>query len=419
MKYSIARGTKDILPDEIDLWNHIESTAKEIFHLYNFKEIRTPIFEPSQLFTRVISESDIVKKEMYTFKDKGDRDLALRPEGTAPIARAFLTNNLNQTGSESKLFYIGPMFRYERPQAGRYRQFHQIGVESIGTNHAYSDAEIIALSYRLFTKLGLKNVKIHINSVGSETCRPVIEARIIQFLAANITQLSESLQEKFKTNPLKLLDSKDKKLQTYLSGLPDLREALSQKSKDHFNNVLSYLDYLDIPFEYKPNLVRGLDYYTETVFEVVSEDLGAQNSICGGGRYNNLISDLGGPKTPAVGFAFGLERIVMLMQKQELTLQNNTLLIYIAPLAKEYQIDCVHFAENLRNKGFNSVVNYTKYAISGHLKSANKQNASYMIIYGEDEEENKTVLIKDLKKRTQENIKQSAIVNYFENIKKQ
>ena len=255
---------------------------------------------------------------MYTFKDKGDRDLALRPEGTAPIARAFLTNNLNQLAAESKLFYIGPMFRYERPQAGRYRQFHQIGVESIGTNHAYSDAEIIALSYRLFSKLGLKNVKIHINSVGSETCRPVIEARIIQFLAANITHLSESLQEKFKTNPLKLLDSKDKKLQTYLSGLPDLREALSQKSKDHLNNVLSYLDYLDIPFEYKPNLVRGLDYYTETVFEVVSEDLGAQNSICGGGRYNNLISDLGGPKTPAVGFAFGLERIVMLMQKQNL-----------------------------------------------------------------------------------------------------
>lgn len=417
MKYTIARGTKDILPDELDLWNHIESTAKDIFNLYNFKEIRTPIFEPTQLFTRAISESDIVQKEMYTFKDKGDRDLALRPEGTAPIARAYLNNNLGQNTTESKLFYIGPMFRYERPQAGRYRQFHQIGVESIGASHAYSDAEIIALSYRLFTKLGLKNVKIHINSVGSETCRPVIEARIIQFLAANITQLSDSLQEKFKTNPLKLLDSKDKKLQTYLSGLPDLREALSQESKDHFNNVLSYLDYLDIPFEYKPNLVRGLDYYTETVFEVVSEDLGAQNSICGGGRYNNLISDLGGPSTPAVGFAFGLERIVMLMQKQNLVKTQSSLLIYIAPLAKEYQIDCVHFAENLRNKGFSVVTNYTKFTISHHIKLANKEDATYMIIYGEDEEESKTVLIKDLTKRTQENIKQSKICNYFEDLK--
>jgi histidyl-tRNA synthetase len=416
MKYTIARGTKDILPNELALWNHIETTAKDIFKLYNFKEIRTPIFEPTQLFTRAIRESDIVQKEMYTFKDKGDRDLALRPEGTAPIARAYLSNNLAQDTPESKLFYIGPMFRYERPQAGRYRQFHQIGVESIGASHAYSDAEIIALSYRLFTELGLKNVKIHINSVGSETCRPVIEARIIQFLAANITQLSESLQEKFKTNPLKLLDSKDKKLQTYLSGLPDLREALSQKSKDHFNNVLSYLDYLDIPFEYKPNLVRGLDYYTETVFEVVSEDLGAQNSICGGGRYNNLISDLGGPSTPAVGFAFGLERIVMLMQKQNLAKNLPSLLIYIAPLAKEYQIDCVHFAENLRNKGFSAITNYTKFTISNHIKLANKENARYMIIYGENEEESKTVLIKDLSNRTQENVSQSKIINYFEDL---
>ncbi len=416
MKFTLPRGTRDILPDEVELWNFVENKAKEIFQLYNFKEIRTPIFETSNLFNRVIGESDIVQKEMYTFKDKGDRDLALRPEGTAPIARAFLSNNLASKNLESKLFYIGPMFRYERPQAGRYRQFHQIGVESIGSGHPYSDAEIIALSYRLFTALGLKNVKIHINSVGSETCRPVIEARIIQFLAANINQLSKPLQEKFKHNPLKLLDSKDKTLQTYLSGLPDLREALSQESKDHFNNVLAYLDYLDIPFEYKPNLVRGLDYYTETVFEVISEDLGAQNSICGGGRYNNLISDIGGPSTPAVGFAFGLERIILLMQKQQASYPKSSLLIYVAPLAKEYQVDCIHFAENLRNINLQTVMDYTKFDFSSHIKRANRLTADYIILYGEDEEQSKTVQIKNLNTRKQTQTSISNLIPYFQSL---
>tara|TARA_Y100001970_G_scaffold214572_1_gene262401 strand:+ start:19211 stop:20479 length:1269 start_codon:yes stop_codon:yes gene_type:complete len=416
MDYSLPRGTQDILPDEVDYWNFVEKTAKKIFDLYNFNEIRTPIFESSQLFNRVISESDIVKKEMYTFTDKGNRDLALRPEGTAPVARAFITNNLNRSPQHSKLFYQGPMFRYERPQAGRYRQFHQIGVESIGSDHPFSDAEVITMSYRLFSSLGLKNIKIYINSVGSDTCRPVIEARIKQFLASNLSQLSENLQEKFKHNPLKMLDSKDETLQTYLSGLPDMREALSQQSKDHFNFVISYLDHLNIPFEYKPTLVRGLDYYTETVFEVVSEDLGAQNSICGGGRYNNLIKNLGGSHTPAVGFAFGIERLIMLLKKQNISLPNQPILVYIAALGKEYQMECIHIAEDLRNLGLRVTIDYKKIDFNSHIKLSQKMEASYMIIFGENEFDNKTLSIKDLHKRKQESIPASNLIPYFESL---
>ncbi len=413
MDYTLPRGTKDILPDEITYWNYVENLARKIFKLYDFKEIRTPIFESSDLFNRVIGDSDIVQKEMYTFKDKGNRNLALRPEGTAPVARAYITNHLQRQGNETKLFYLGPMFRYERPQAGRYRQFHQIGVEAIGSTHPYTDAEVIALSYRLFTRLGLKNIKINVNSVGSETCRPVIEARIKQFLSTSLNQFSDDLKKKYYDNPLKMLDSKDEVVQTYLAGLPDLREALSQESKDHFNLVLSYLDHLDIPFEYKPNLVRGLDYYTETVFEVTSEDLGSQNSICGGGRYNNLIADIGGPKTPAVGFAFGLERIIMLMIKQKISIPTQSNLIYMAPLGKEYQIDCVSFAETLRSEGHCVFFDYSKTGLSAHFKKANKIKASHVVVYGENESENNIVTIKNMKKNTQESISAHHLSAYF------
>ena len=414
MDYVLPRGTKDILPKEAALWQYIEQTARQIFSLYQFSEIRTPIFESSALFNRVIGEaSDIIQKEMYTFTDKGGRNLALRPEGTAPIARAFVTNGLKRQASEHKLYYIGPMFRYERPQAGRYRQFHQIGLESIGSGHPYTDAEVIVLAYRLFTTLGLKNVKIHINSVGSETCRPVIEARIKQFLASNIHQLSDNLKEKFEKNPLKMLDSKDKMLQTYLAGLPDLREALSQESKDHFNLVLEYLDQLDIPFEYKPSLVRGLDYYTETVFEVVSDDLGAQNSICGGGRYNQLIKDIGGPETPAVGFAFGLERLLMLMENQGISIPDSVPLVYVAPLGVSYQLYGAAICEELRDCGFKTIMDYSKSDMNSHIKRANKQGAHYMVLFGDQEHESQEVLIKHMQKRSQDNIKRSELSAYF------
>lgn len=416
MKFVLPRGTRDILPDEVCYWQYVENISMDIFTRYNYREIRTPIFESTDLFNRVIGEqSDIIKKEMYSFQDKGGRDISLRPEGTAPVARAYISNGLNRHSGETKLFYKGPMFRYERPQTGRYRQFHQMGVERINCKHPYSDASVIAMSYHLFSTLGLKNIKILINTVGSETCRPVLEARIKQFLASNLKNLPEHLHEKFEKNPLKILDSKDPSIETYLSGLPDLRDTLSQSSRDHFNLVMEYLDCLNIPFEYSPKIVRGLDYYTETVFEVVSEDLGAQSSICGGGRYNNLIKNIGGKDVPAVGFAFGMERVVMLLQEQGIDIPNRKTHIHIAPLDPLYLLDAAKIAKDLRYAGFSCSIDFEKTDLSYSLKQANKFNASHCIIIGDEEINNKSVTIKNLTTRTQSLIDNNAIIEYLNN----
>lgn len=414
MKFNLPRGTKDILPDEIHIWQHVESIAHDIFERYQYKEIRTPIFEDTGLFNRVIgSESDIIQKEMYSFQDKGGRNISLRPEGTAPVARAYITNTSLQSHYDQKLYYKGPMFRYERPQAGRYRQFHQMGVERINCTHPYNDAEMIAMSYDLFSTLGLKNIKILINTVGSETCRPVLEARIKQFLANNLRHLSPKLHEKFEKNPLKILDSKDPSLDTYLSGLPDLRETLSQASRDHFNLVMEYLDCLNIPFEYSSKLVRGLDYYTETVFEVISDDLGAQSSICGGGRYNNLIENIGGKPAPAVGFAFGIERVVMLMQEQNITIKPPKPLLYIAPLDELHQLDAAKITQMLRSTGFSCSINYNTTDLSTHLKRAIKEHARFCIIIGDDELAKDSVMVKNLTTRQQELISISDLSQHL------
>ena len=414
MTFNAPRGTRDILPDEIAIWQFIESKSREIFETFNFQEIRTPIIECTGLFNRVIGDqSDIIQKEMYSFQDKGGRDISLRPEGTACVARAYCSNQMDQAGPESKLYYLGPMFRYERPQSGRYRQFHQVGVEHIGTAHPYADAEIIAMSYHLFNQLGLKNLKIMVNSVGSSTCRPVLEARIKQFLSTNLKKLSPKLKEKFEKNPLKMLDSKDPQIDTYLAGLPDLRDILSQQSRDHFNFVLEYLDSLNIPFEYSPKLIRGLDYYTETVFEVISSDLGAQNSICGGGRYNNLIKNIGGKYKPSVGFAFGLERVVMAMKDLSFSELKKPPMIYMVPLEELYQIDCVKIAHQLREKGFTVGMEYGKLDASYQLKRASKMNAIFAIILGGNESDSKQITIRNMKTRTQESVNKSQLLSYL------
>ena len=399
MKFRVPRGTKDILPNEIPIWHHIETTSRDTFELYGFNEIRTPIFESTDLFERGIGDdTDIIQKEMYTFTDKGNRSLTLRPEGTASVVRAYLENKLYASQSQSKLYYVGPMFRYERPQAGRYRQFHQIGVEHIGTNHPSADAEVIAMGYRLFEKLGIKNLKVLINSIGDAISRPVIEERIKQFLATNLKNLSPDLQKKFEHKPLRILDSKDEKVQLYLSGMPNMYDALSQNSKDHFSSVLEYLQALKIPFEVTPTLVRGLEYYNETVFEIVADDLdGAKNTLCGGGRYNGLVKEFGGNDTPAVGFAFGLERAVMLLKKSGESATHKAPQFYVAPLGFAQQSGCFKLIDRLRSQGIKCEFDYSKDTLKAHLKTAHKLGASHTIIYGESEAEKKVAIVKDMK----------------------
>lgn len=412
--YTVPRGTKDILADDMMFWHHIESTSRAMFAHYNFEEIRTPIFEHSELFKVGVGDStDIVQKEMYTFEDKGKRHLTLRPEGTAPIARAYIQNSELKQRRNAKLYYCGPMFRYERPQAGRYRQFHQIGVEYIGNEHPFSDAEVISLGIHLFDELGLTGLSVSLNSVGCQLCRPVVEERLKQFIGTNLDNLCGDCQRRFKTNPLRILDCKNKKCKTYFTGLPDMKDSHCQECKDHFNSVVEYIDALGIPFNIDPKLVRGLDYYTRTTFEILSDKLGAQNAVCGGGRYDNLIKRMGGQETPAVGFAFGVERAVMILKEFSDIIKQNPSLIFVAPIGFNQQTHCFYVMDELRRAGLHCEMDYSKKDLKAQLKQANKLNAAHVIIFGEDEAEKETYIIKNMLAKTQEEVPMDQLLDYF------
>lgn len=411
MTINIPRGTKDILPEEMHYWHHVESTSRTIFDLYNFQEIRTPIFEMTELFQKSIGDTtDIVEKEMYTFLDKGDRSITLRPEGTAPLSRAYISNGLHKKDKESKLYYIGPMFRYERPQAGRFRQFHQIGVEHIGSDHPSTDAQVIAIGIHLFDALGLSGLNVQINSVGCPICRPVIEQRLKQFLGGCLDHLCQDCNRRFETQPLRILDCKKASCKNYFTGMPDIKESICQECKDHFNMVLEYLDSLNISFNINPLLVRGLDYYSRTTFEIVSKDLGAQNALCGGGRYNGLIKQLGGPPTPAVGLAFGVERAVMILQQVTDTQLDTSKTIFVAPLGFAQQGKCFELLDMLRREGFKCEFDFSKTDLKPLLKRANKLGAYLVLIYGEEEAENKQIIVKNMTTNTQETILLSDLI---------
>lgn len=403
MSFSIPRGTQDILPDDINKWHLIEHTARHLFQVYNFQEIRTPIFENTNVFARGMGEtSEIFCKEMYTFQDKGGRSLTLRPEGTAAVTRANIMHALHKKSLPLKLYYMGPFFRYERPQAGRHRQFHQIGVEYIGEHASYADAEVIALGYHLFESLGISDLKVCINSVGCSVARPVIEEMVKQFLSNNLSKLPNHLQDRFYENPLRILDSKDEQVQAYIAGMPDIKGALTQESKDHFFSVLQHLDDMNIPYHVTNNLVRGLEYYTETVFEIVSDHLGAQSTVCGGGRYNNLTQELGGPRLPAVGFGFGIERTVMLLDHLNEKIESS-LDVYFIPLdmLSRDRLFCLMY--KLRELNISCEIGYTN-SLKQQLKKANKVFAKRVVIMGEDERSRGIVQYKNMATRNQTDI---------------
>jgi histidyl-tRNA synthetase len=419
MKYTLSRGTKDILPEEIVYWHKIENIARNIFKLYNYQEIRTPVFEVTELFQKSIGdETDIVSKEMYTFVDKGNRSLTLRPEGTAPVIRAFLQNNLNKTSKIGKFYYNGPMFRYERPQMGRFRQFHQIGIEHIGSAHPFSDAEVISLGVHLFDEIGLSDLTVYINSVGCSVCRPVIEEQIKQFLGNSLNYLCLDCQNRFNLRPLRILDCKNPNCKPYFSGMPDILQSLCQECRDHFNSVLEYLDSLGILFKIDSNLVRGLDYYTRTTFEIVSDELGAQNAICGGGRYDNLVTKLGGVETPAVGFAFGVERAVMILKNlnDPNTIEKPIIQFYVAPLGENQKNKAFYILDELRRLGFACEMDYFKDDLKAHLKAANKLQAEFFIIYGEDEAEQEVVILKNMATREQRIVPLKNLIDEAKNV---
>jgi len=398
MKYSIPRGTKDILPDEALLWQSLEEACRRVFAIYNYNEIRTPVFESTELFTRSIgSTTDIVKKEMYEFKDRKGRSLTLRPEETAPVARACLENNLIGPDQITKLYYIGPMFRYERPQAGRQRQFHQAGVEAFGSPDPLLDAEIVLMNVQLFKELGIKDIDVNINSVGCEKCRPHFRKELKKYFKENVAKMCADCKERFEFNPLRILDCKEGKCQGPIDGAPASVDLLCPGCRDHFEQVVKMLDYQEVKFKVNKRLVRGLDYYTRTTFELLSGKLGAQNAVSGGGRYDTLVQELGGKATPAVGFAIGMERVIQIMTNDKCQMSNEgKIILFIATLGDEAGKLGFDLLSKAREKGIAADMDYAGKSLKAQLKMADRLGAKYVYLLGADELAKGSAALKDM-----------------------
>lgn len=410
MNPSIAPGVFDIvplyaLPDNRQedwrashLWIFLESTIRKTAADYGFQEIRTPIFERTELFQRGVGEtSDIVSKEMYTFLDKGERSMSLRPEGTAPVVRAFLDNRIQPAAPIHKLYYIGPMFRYERAQAGRYRQHHQFGAEVIGSTAPEQDVEIIDMVYTLYQRLGLKNLQVNINSIGDTGCRIAYRTALQEYLKDRQHELSVDSKARLHTNPLRILDSKDPKDREITAAAPSILDFLSEECQQHFHAVQTLLKQLEIPFYINTSLVRGLDYYNKTVFEIVAGELGAQNSVAGGGRYDGLLKTLGGPDLPATGFATGLERVIQTMLKQGVALPPaNAPQIFLIALGQEARAACFSLLHQLRHQGVSASMDFSDRKINKSMQYANQVNARYVAVVGDEELKNKQVDLKEM-----------------------
>ncbi len=392
------KGTQDLLPGTVEQWQYLEETMRTVCREYGYDEIRTPMFEATELFQRGVGQTtDIVKKEMYTFLDKGDRSMTLRPELTASVCRAYVENKLYGQPQPIKLFYIGPMFRYERPQSGRFRQFHQFGVEVLGADQAVVDAEVISLVWDLYKRLGLTKLEVHVNSVGCPLCRPKHRAQLQEFLTTRRDGLCKDCLDRFERNPLRILDCKNPACQAATIGAPTTRDTLCEDCNTHFEKVLIFLEAAGVVCRVNPRLVRGLDYYTKTAFEVMVEEIGAQSAICGGGRYDGLVEEIGGPPTPGFGFAMGLERILAALQVQhKLPEEKPKVFAMLVALGEKAQIEGFSLLSTLRAQSIPVSMDLLNRSLKAQLKAADRQGARYAFILGEQELEEKVLLIRDL-----------------------
>ncbi|MCD8485807.1 MAG: histidine--tRNA ligase [Desertifilum sp.] len=404
------RGTRDILPDEVNYWQFVEATARQILANASYLEIRTPIFEATELFARGIGEAtDVVGKEMYTFTSRGDNpySITLRPEGTAGVVRSYIEQGLHAQGVQ-RLWYTGPMFRYERPQAGRQRQFHQLGVEVLGSADSRADAEVIALATHILQSLGLKHLKLDLNSVGSPEDRAAYRSALIDYLTPYKDDLDEDSQDRLTRNPLRILDSKDQRTQEITQNAPILLDYLSDYSKHHFEKVQQLLTQLGITYQINPRLVRGLDYYTHTAFEIQSDDLGAQATVCGGGRYDGLVAELGGPQTPAVGWAMGLERLMILLQQIQQT-PAKVVDFYLVSRGEVAEMQSLQLANKLRQMGFSVELDLSGAAFKKQFARADKSGAVACLILGDEEAASETVKFKWMATKEQTAIAQAEL----------
>jgi histidyl-tRNA synthetase len=413
------RGTRDILPEEVGYWQQVESIARQILGRAAYQEIRPPIFEQTELFERGIGEAtDVVGKEMYTFLDKGERSVTLRPEGTAGVVRAFIEHSLHAQGGIQRLWYTGPMFRYERPQAGRQRQFHQLGVEVIGSADPRADVEAIAIATDILQTLGLKNLHLDLNSVGNREDRQRYRDALIDYLMPYKEELDPDSQERLTRNPLRILDSKDKRTQEIAQGSPSILDYLGSDSKHHFEQVQQLLTNLDIRYQLNPRLVRGLDYYTHTAFEIISDDLGAQATVCGGGRYDGLVEELGGIPTPAVGWAIGLERLIILLQQLS-PAPRQGLDFYVVSRGELAEAQSLKLAQQLRQAGFSVELDFSGSAFKKQFVRADRSGAVACLILGDEEAQNRTVKLKWMASKEQSAIAQADLLEKADELRHQ
>ncbi len=407
------RGTRDILPAESWKWAYIVKTASEVMRDFGFREIHLPVFEHTELFSRGVGETtDIVEKEMYTFTDRGGRSITLRPEATAGVMRCALENNLCAQGASAKLWNWGPMFRHERPQKGRYRQFCQIDAECLGIAGPMADVEVIALSLELFRRLGLKNLEAVINSVGCEKCRPVYRKKLVEYFDAHRDSLCETCLDRLGRNPLRILDCKNETCRRVADGAPDIFDSLCDECREHFSEVRAGLERLGFTYRLDKRLVRGLDYYTKTAYEILSGDLGAQNAVAGGGRYDNLSSAIGGAKVPGVGFACGLDRVLLVMEEQGCTFgEAPGVSVYVAALDEGSRGAVQVMTYELRKAGITAECDTAGRSFKAQMKAAGA--CRFACIIGPEEREKNSAAVKDMKDGTQENIPLSEAAKYI------
>ncbi len=398
MAYESVRGMRDILPEETGYWTFLEEAVREVARRFNYREIRPPLVEHTELFSRGIGEAtDVVTKEMYTFPDKKGRSLTLRPEATASVVRAYVEHGLHATEPFQKLYYIGPMFRYEKPQKGRSRQFHQYGVEAIGSLDPALDVEVIALAWELMDSLGLTGLSLRLNSIGCAADRAHYREVLREYFTPRIGSMCEDCQRRYEENPLRILDCKNTICQSHIEGAPGSADHLCKDCAEHFASVKEYLDRLGLSYAIDPRLVRGLDYYTRTVFELVSKDLGAQDALLGGGRYDDLVEMLGGPSTPAVGFAGGMERLILVLKGRMDTSQNQMRLdLFLATLGEEGRALALELAKGLRSCGVSVDLDYRGRTLRKQMAQANRLKTRYLLVLGDDEATSRKGKLKEM-----------------------
>ena len=413
MAIKAPKGTKDMLPQDAYKWQFIEKEWAEICKEYGFKEIRTPLFESTDLFNRGVGDTtDIVQKEMYTFEDMGGRSISLKPEGTASAVRAFIESNLYAETQPTKLFYDTPCYRYEKPQAGRLREFHQFGIENFGTHSMMADAEIIALGNDFLERMGIEDIELHISSVGCRKCRPVYRKALQDFLRPKYDCLCETCKSRFEKNPMRILDCKSQEDQDLCKDAPMMIDYLCDECKQDLEDVKRYLDDMGIKYIVDPSIVRGLDYYTKTAFEFIGTGIGTQGTVCGGGRYDHLIEEIGGPDMPGVGFGLGKERLIMLMENAGETFGGEDklqlFLTWIGDEAKDYAVTLLH---ELRGQGIRADMDSRERNLKGQMKYANKLGAQYTVVIGEDEVKSGDLTLKNMETGEQTKVRREELVN--------